>query len=164
MDIRRGLQSAFLLQLAPGSTYIQTSHAVLLAGVLQPAGPAAAAAAQSSQILGATSVAGPQTPFGTAAEQNVEPAILSASMGHVPVGRSKPVAAPKVLPWLWSDRQRCNTGAAAPMAVQQTWEVGPEGAVLMVCHNPDGEVPEAVQRRRRRQRRRSVLQTSPPSL
>lgn len=50
---------------------------------------------------------------------------------------------PKVLPWLWYDRQRCNAAACVPMEDHQNWQVGAEGATIIICNTSDGQVPEA---------------------
>lgn len=134
VDIRRSLASASLIQLPPACIFKQTSHSVLLAGSLKPV---ERTALQARQELGVAPVPLAHAPCSGANEtEHPTP----------PDGKSisKAVNGPKVLPWLWCDRQRCNASACMPMADVQTWEVGLEGASVVVCLTPDGDVPEAV--------------------
>ena len=123
-DIKRGLPSAVLLELEPGAGYRQTTHTMLLRG----------------QLLAADAPEGEHEPERGATQA------ASAASAAAP-------EAPRILPWLWCSRYRCNQATAAgggvgsgglKLAADQMWQAGPEGALLLVCLTEAGEVPEGV--------------------
>ena len=118
-DIKRGLPSAVLLELEPGAGYRQTTHTMLLRG----------------QLLAADAPEGEHEPERGATQA------ASAASAAAP-------EAPRILPWLWCSRYRCNQATAAggglKLAEHRMWRAGPEGALLLACRTETGEVPGGV--------------------
>lgn len=54
------------------------------------------------------------------------------------------ISAPAVLPWLWQDRWVSGVGSHMGMVESVEWHVGHLGAILVLAHNADGAVPDAV--------------------
>ena len=122
-DIKRGLPSAVLLELEPGAGYRQTTHTMLLRG----------------QLLAADAPEGEHEPERGAMQA------ASAASAAAP-------EAPRILPWLWCSRYRCNQAAAVgggsggglKLLKHRMWRAGPEGALLLACRTETGDVPGGV--------------------
>lgn len=173
-DIRRGLSSTVLLELAPGASYSQTTHTMLLRGQLLAAAaapeglrPAAAGEGREGDLGGMPRKAPPSAAYdfdgpptagggghglssgGAEAADGEWEATLAASVASAAAPK-----APRILPWLWCSRYRCNQAAAVgssagggggiKLAEQLMWQAGREGALLLVCLTEGGEVPQGL--------------------
>lgn len=145
-----------VLELAPGTAWRQSTHAVLLRGslaadapaeldVVSPrvslshrrrssvdAGPAAAAAGSGSAA------------DGTHLRRTSTAADAEAAWEAGLVARAAAPEAPRVLPWLWCPRYHCNLNTAGRMPEDTRWRAGSEGALLLVCLTEAGELPDGV--------------------
>jgi hypothetical protein len=172
-DIKRGLSSTVLLELEPGASYRQTTHAMLLRGQLLAADAPEgllAGGGGGDDVAGGTprkmwpsgSVDG-LAPGGTSVSAALRRSSMTSAAGEadaeweatLAASVASPAApeAPRILPGLWCSRYRCNQATAAggsggsgclKLAADQMWQAGPEGALLLVCLTESGEVPEGV--------------------
>jgi hypothetical protein len=139
LDIRRALHTSFVMKLDPGSYFVQTSHVVLIAGSLEPL----------------------KENSGTAA------LLENAAVGGN--GQKSTTVAPAVLPWLWHDRWVSAVGSNASIVEVVEWQVGWQGAHVVVAYNSDGTVPDCVldyeegMEEKERERKASELKSFPLS-
>jgi hypothetical protein len=170
-DIKRGLSSTVLLELEPGASYRQTTHAMLLRGQLLAADAPEgllAGGGGADDVAGGTPRKMPVDGLAPGGGGSTFSAALRRSSMTSAAGEAdaeweatlaasvaSPAApqAPRILPWLWCSRYRCNQATAAgggggsgglKLAADQMWRAGPEGALLLVCLTEAGEVPEGV--------------------
>lgn len=157
-DLKRGLPSAVLLELPPGGTWRQDTHAVLLRGQLAAElapelAPLSPRASRHHHHRSTRSADFAEVPSGlsrdsaSASAAGGAPHLRRASVSGEAeaaweaglVATAAAAAAPRVLPWLDAPRYRCNAGASK-LPTDKGWVAGGEGALLLVCLTDAGEV------------------------
>ena len=171
-DVKRCLLCSTVVELAPGAAFRQSTHAVLLRGGLVADAPAEAGALSAlasprvsythshrrthsteggpawppGAVRSSDGGAAPGSGSGTAAHlrRTSVTAEVEAAWEAAALAAAAAPQAPRVLPWLWCPRFRCNAGDSGRVQEDKRWRAGPEGALLLVGLTEGGEVPAGV--------------------